>query len=78
MVREERKLPPNKLQTRNGKIFKDNIMPLGSTVVQHCGQVQLYLRKLSKSHRVARLVDSPSFLLGETVFEITEGGIEDV
>ena len=58
--------------------FGDPITPMGGTVVQHCCQVQLYLRKATGNHRVARLVDSPILLGGEAAFETTEGGIEDV
>jgi DNA repair protein RadA len=47
--------------------------------VAHTSHTRIYLRKAAKGPvRIARLVSSPYLPEGETIFKITENGIEDM
>jgi len=52
--------------------------PVGGHIIAHGCTYRLLLRKAKENQRVIRIFDSPMHPESESVFVITEGGIEDV
>ncbi|MBU0662081.1 DNA repair and recombination protein RadA [Candidatus Micrarchaeota archaeon] len=71
-------LVTNQVMARPDILFGDPTTPIGGHVVGHASKTRLYLRKSKEDKRVAKLVDSPSLPDGETIYRVTENGIEDV
>lgn len=67
----------NQVMDRPDILFGDPTAPIGGHVLAHNATFRIYLRKGKGGKRIARLVDSPSLPEGETVFAVTENGIED-
>jgi DNA repair protein RadA len=67
----------NQVMARPDTFFGDPTQPIGGHVVGHAATYRLYLRKAKGDKRIARLIDSPNLPDGETVFRITESGVED-
>ncbi|RLG73091.1 MAG: DNA repair and recombination protein RadA [Methanobacteriota archaeon] len=67
----------NQVMARPDILFGDPTAPIGGHIVGHQSTTRVYLRKSKGGKRIARLVDSPYLPEGETVFRITEAGIED-
>lgn len=67
----------NQVMARPDTFFGDPTQPIGGHVVGHAATYRLYLRKAKGDKRIARLIDSPNLPDGETVFRITEKGVED-
>jgi len=60
-------------------IFGKTDVPIGGNILAHASTTRLLLRKKSNSPiRIIRLIESPYLAEGETVFKITDKGIEDV
>ncbi len=70
-------LVTNQVMSRPDILFGDPTAPVGGNVVGHASKTRLYLRKSKATKRIAKLVDSPNLPDGETVYQITEKGIED-
>ncbi len=51
---------------------------LAAGIFVHNSTYRIYLRRGKKDSRVAKLIDSPNLPENETVFMISEGGLEDV
>lgn len=67
----------NQVMARPDMFFGDPTAAIGGHILAHNSQWRLYLRKGKAGKRIARLVDSPCMPEGETVFKISEKGIED-
>ena len=67
----------NQVMAKPDVFFGDPTEAIGGNIVAHNSTFRIYLRKGRKDTRVAKLVDSPSLPDNETVFRITEKGIED-
>lgn len=61
------------------QLFATPLKPTGGHIVAHASTTRIWLRrpKPLESTRIARLIESPWLPTGETVFCITERGIED-
>jgi DNA repair protein RadA len=69
----------NQVMSKPDVFFGDAVHPVGGHIVAHTSHTRIFLRKSAKGPvRIARLVSSPYLPEGETVFKITENGIEDV
>ncbi len=69
----------NQVMARPDIFFGNAVHPVGGHIVAHTSHTRIYLRKAAKGPiRIARLVSSPYLPEGETVFKITENGVEDV
>ena len=67
----------NQVQAKPDTFFGDPTKPIGGHILGHTATFRIYLRKGKGNLRIARLVDSPYLPEGETVFAVTERGIED-
>jgi DNA repair protein RadA len=67
----------NQVQSKPDTFFGDPTRPAGGNVIAHACTYRIYLKK-SGPQRVATIVDSPCHPYGDTRFQITEKGIEDV
>jgi len=69
----------NQVMAKPDVFFGNVVHPVGGHVVAHTSHTRVYLRKSARGPiRIARLVSSPYLPEGETVFKITENGVEDV
>lgn len=69
----------NQVMAKPDVFFGDAVHPVGGHIVAHTSHTRVYLRKSARGPvRIARLVSSPYLPEGESVFKITENGIEDV
>lgn len=68
----------NQVMAKPDQFFGDPTQAIGGHVVAHASTFRIYLRKGKKGTRVAKLIDAPNLPDGETVFEVTEGGLRDV
>ncbi len=67
----------NQVMARPDIFFGNPTAAIGGNILAHCSQFRVYLRKGKKEKRIARLIDSPYLPEGESVFKITERGVED-
>lgn len=67
----------NQVESSPDTFYGNPIKATGGNVMSHASTYRLYLRKGSKSTRVAKIVDSPYHPEAEAVFQVTENGIED-
>jgi len=69
----------NQVMAKPDVFFGDAVHPVGGHIVAHTSHTRVFLRKSARGPvRIARLVSSPYLPEGESVFKITENGIEDV
>ena len=69
----------NQVMAKPDAFFGDAVHPVGGHIVAHTSHTRVFLRKSARGPvRVARLVSSPYLPEGESVFRITEHGIEDL
>jgi len=62
-----------------GSMFvADPKKPVGGHILAHASTTRVYLRKGRAEQRVAKIYDSPCLPESEAVYQITEGGIQDV
>lgn len=57
--------------------FGDNKLPIGGHILAHASTTRLYFKKGKGDERICRVHDSPVLPRGDTVFLLTDGGIED-
>ncbi|MCK4884021.1 MAG: DNA repair and recombination protein RadA, partial [Candidatus Diapherotrites archaeon] len=67
----------NQVMSRPDIMFGDPTAPIGGHIVGHSATYRMYLRKGKGEKRIAKLVDSPCLPDGESLFSVTENGIED-
>lgn len=67
----------NQVMSKPDMFFGDPTQPIGGHILGHGATFRIYLRKSKGEKRIARLIDSPSLPDGETVFKVTQKGIED-
>jgi len=69
----------NQVMARPDVFFGNAVSPVGGHIVAHTSHTRIYLRKSARGPvRIARLVSSPYLPEGETIFKITENGVEDI
>lgn len=51
--------------------------PVGGNIIGHASTTRLFLRKGKGEQRICKIYDSPCIGEGETVFQLSEGGIID-
>ena len=69
----------NQVMSRPDIFFGNAVHPVGGHIVAHTSHTRVFLRKSARGPiRIARLVSSPYLPEGETIFRITENGIEAV
>ena len=69
----------NQVMAKPDVFFGNAVHPVGGHIVAHTSHTRIYLRKSARGPvRIARLVSSPYLPEGETIFKITENGVEDV
>ncbi|MDG6957564.1 MAG: DNA repair and recombination protein RadA [Nitrososphaerota archaeon] len=66
----------NQVQAAPDSFFGDPTRPVGGHVVAHTSTYRIYLRKAAKN-RIARMVDSPYHPERDTVFMLSERGVDD-
>lgn len=68
----------NQVQANPDNFYADPTKPAGGHILAHASTYRIFLRKSKPPNRIARFIDTPH-LYGEseTVFRITEKGIED-
>lgn len=59
-------------------IFGDPVKATGGHIISHGTTYRIYIRKGSKTTRIAKMVDSPYHPLSECRFRLTAKGIEDI
>jgi DNA repair protein RadA len=68
----------NQVMARPDVFFGEAVLPVGGHIVAHTSHTRIFLRKSARGPvRISRLVSSPYLPEGETIFKITENGIED-
>jgi DNA repair protein RadA len=67
----------NQVMARPDMMFGDPTIHIGGHIIGHASTYRIYLRKSKQSTRIARLIDSPNLPEAESVFKLTENGIED-
>jgi len=68
----------NQVMAKPDVFFGEAVHPVGGHIVAHTSHTRVFLRKSARGPvRIARLVSSPYLPEGETIFKITENGIED-
>ena len=55
----------------------DTKKPIGGHIITQASTTRLYLRKGRAESRIMKVMDSPMLLEGETLFAITNEGIND-
>jgi len=68
----------NQVMSKPDQFFGDPTEAIGGHIVAHNSTYRLYLRRGKKGTRVAKMVDSPNMPEAEAIFEVTEGGLQDV
>lgn len=68
----------NQVMARPDIFFGDPTVAIGGHIVGHNSTYRVYLRKGKKGSRVARMVDAPHLSDSESIFMVTQNGIEDV
>jgi len=69
----------NQVMAKPDMFFGDAIQAIGGNIVGHTSHTRIYLRRASHGPvRIARLVSSPYLADGESIFKVTENGIEAV
>ena len=68
----------NQVMAKPDMFFGDPTAAIGGNIVAHNSNTRVYLRKGKKGSRVAKLIDSPHLADGEAIFQVTEGGVEDI
>jgi len=68
----------NQVMSNPAQMFGDPTRAVGGNIVGHASTFRMYLRRGKKDSRVAKLIDSPNLPDNETVFMITEAGLEDI
>ncbi len=68
----------NQIQADPSISYGDASQPTGGNILAHAAQTRIYLRRIRRNERSARLIDSPYLPEGEIVFEITSDGIRDI
>ena len=67
----------NQVSSSPDAFFGDPTRPIGGNVLGHASTYRIYIRKGSKSKRVARMVDSPHHAQTDATFELGEAGVHD-
>jgi len=67
----------NQVMANPAMMFGDPTTAIGGNIVGHASTYRIYLRRGKKGSRVAKLIDSPNLPDNETMFFITEKGIQD-
>ncbi len=67
----------NQVMAKPDAFFGDPTEAIGGHIVGHNSTFRVYLRRGKKNTRVAKLVDSPNLPDAESVFIVTEAGLED-
>jgi DNA repair protein RadA len=67
----------NQVMANPAMMFGDPTTAVGGNIVGHASTYRLYLRRGKKGSRVAKLIDSPNLPDNETVFFISESGLQD-
>lgn len=57
--------------------FGDTKLPVGGHVLAHSSTTRLYFKKGKGDERICKIYDSPSLPSGESVFLLTEYGIDN-
>ncbi len=69
----------NQVMARPDVFFGEALVAVGGHTVAHTSHVRLFIRKAASGPvRVVKLVSSPCLPEGESVFKVTENGVEDV
>jgi len=69
----------NQVMSKPDVFFGEAVSAVGGHIVAHTSHTRVFIRKTqSGPARIARLVSSPYLPEGETVFKVTENGIEDI
>ncbi|MEM4298153.1 MAG: DNA repair and recombination protein RadA, partial [Nitrososphaerota archaeon] len=70
----------NQVMSKPDDFFSQSaVYPVGGHIVGHTSHTRVLIKKvMGKRNRIARLVSSPYLPEGETVFTITENGVEDL
>ncbi len=67
----------NQVMSRPDILFGDPTVPIGGHILGHTATYRVYLRKSKGEKRIAKLIDSPCFPEGETVFKVIADGVRD-
>ena len=68
----------NQVMSKPDTFFGDPTAAVGGHIVGHNSTYRVYLRKGKKGTRVAKMIDAPHLAETESIFQVTEKGIEDV
>ncbi|MHA2358193.1 MAG: DNA repair and recombination protein RadA [Candidatus Heimdallarchaeaceae archaeon] len=68
----------NQVLSKPDVLYGETIFPIGGNIVAHSCTTRIFLRKGKGDKRIARVIDSPHIPEIETIFSITEKGIEDI
>ena len=62
----------------DGMFTGEVVRATGGHILSHGTTYRIYLRKIKKVNRVARIVDSPYHALSECIFTVSEAGVTDI
>ncbi len=67
----------NQVMSNPAMMFGDPTTAIGGNIVGHASTFRIYLRRGRKGSRVAKLIDSPNLPDNETIFFISQTGLND-
>lgn len=67
----------NQVMSNPAQMFGDPTTAIGGNIVGHASTYRMYLRRGKAGSRVAKMIDSPNLPDNETVFFVTDAGIQD-
>ncbi|TRO62012.1 DNA repair and recombination protein RadA [Candidatus Bathyarchaeota archaeon] len=67
----------NQVMSKPDIFFGPSMQAIGGHILAHAATYRLFFRKSKGNKKIARLIDSPDLPESETVFELTERGLDD-
>lgn len=67
----------NQVMSKPDMFFGPSMEAIGGHILAHAATYRLFFRKSKGNKKIARLIDSPDLPESETVFQLTEKGVED-
>ncbi len=59
-------------------MFAPQVKPVGGNILAHASTTRVFLKKGKGEQRVAKIYDSPLMPEEDAIFQIVNGGIDDI
>lgn len=64
--------------SNNMAMFAPQVKPVGGNILAHASTTRVFLKKGKGEQRVAKIYDSPLMPEEDAIFQIVNGGIDDI